>query len=137
MSRKQARRKSSWVWWALGAIILLSCISTVFGGGSNEPAAVVEVQAGHLRAEIGSIPKDATINVRKSDGTIDDRDGDLEELVKDALFWSVKYHRAVAAYDFQKATEYLQNLERTAGWLAEYETSDMQAMMDAVQAGER
>lgn len=133
---KKKRNGLAWVWWAFGAVMFLACIAQVFNPTppKAEPV-VIEIQAGRLGAEIGAIPRRATINVRKLDGTLADRPGDLEELARDWLFWRGRILKQAAQGKESQAADSRQKFGTTKQRLTEYDPGDVSTMIEAVEAG--
>ena len=62
-------------------------------------------------------------NVRKKDGTYDERANDLSELCKDFLFYRERIARAVADGDAEEVVKARAAFQRTINWMNEYPSS--------------
>jgi hypothetical protein len=82
-----------------------------------------------LRADLAALPADTrgssraanrSTNVRKKDGTFDERDNDLQILCEDWRFYRGRIVKASAAGDEKAAAEARQKFQRITRWLDAY-----------------
>jgi hypothetical protein len=65
--------------------------------------------------------------VRKKDGTVDERENDLQILCEDWRFYRDRIIKATAASDETEATEARQHFQQTNRWLDAYPNDDVAA----------
>jgi hypothetical protein len=92
------------------------------------------VPAGNLRDYVATYDNYTTVNVCKKDGTLDERENDLEELCRDWLFYRDRIVKRVNEGDEQGAAEARQSFQMINEWLGEYANSDVEAMFTILGA---
>jgi TM2 domain-containing membrane protein YozV len=97
---------------------------------------ILIVPAGNLRDYVATYDNYTTVNVRKKDGTLDERENDLEELCRDWLFYRDRIVKRVNEGDEQGAAEARQSFQMVNEWLGEYANSDVEAMFTILGAYE-
>ena len=71
----------------------------------------------------------AECKITKKDGTLDQRECDLEELCKDWVFYRRRAAESVNDGNAEKAREYQAGFRKTNAWLSAYREEDVQACL--------
>lgn len=85
------------------------------------------VPSGKLQALYSKV-KGKKFSVRKVNGTIDDRQDDLQELAKDWIFYRnriLKYHHDA---DYKKAAKARRKFQQVNAWMDAYDPNDVSFM---------
>jgi hypothetical protein len=95
------------------------------GSGSKSPSDQHKPASLPVAIPDRTPPARTSTNVRKKDGTIDERDNDLQILCEDWRFYRAQILNAARAGDEQKATAARQHFQRITQWLNAYPNDDV------------
>ena len=97
-------------------------------------AGAVIVDQGQLRQDY---VKGRMHNVRKLDGSIEQRDNDLEELVRDWMYYRSQILEHVRSGDGGRAAEAREDFQRVNVWLDAYGPEDVSSMNGIIERERR
>lgn len=124
-SKKKAKGKF-WTWF-LGFVVLGLIGAVMPKNDTMSPAAVTSpAMPGKVEAK-KSLPPECSI--AKKDGTMAERECDLEELCKDWVFFRKRAIESSADGEDAKAKEYQVGFNKTNTWLSAYREEDVQACL--------
>lgn len=124
-------------------LIVLVMAALACGGSSSSttqatrvPGDTIIVSTGTLRETIrgrsGTVTKSTIINVRKLNGTLDNRDNDLRELCLDFIYYRDQIVKETARGNTSKADDARRQMDRINRWLDAYHEDDVQFMFTLI-----
>jgi len=112
-------------------IFAIGLVANVLSTKDNATTATAKppVQAAPVAAKKPEKVLPAECKITKKDGTLDQRECDLEELCKDWVFYRRRAAESVNDGNAEKAREYQAGFRKTNAWLSAYREEDVQACL--------
>jgi hypothetical protein len=116
---------------ALISSLLFVFVFTLLGHAYGQERGII-VPSGKLQALYSKV-KGKKFSVRKLDGTIDDRQDDLQELAQDWIFYRNRILKYQHEADYEKAAKARRKFQQVNAWLDAYDPNDVSFMISVFE----